>query len=307
MFPKIFHGVRVLDFSRLLPGPFASDLLVRLGADVTCVVPPGKDPLLGNYSPFEKIKAGKKFLTLDLKSAEGKQQVREEAAKRSILLEGFRPGTMSRLGFGFDDVRKFNPEILYVSIIGYPEGHVKFLKGAHDINFLVDSGLYSLIHPDNGDTIPALQLADVVGGFYAAFQILAAWIQRISEPRARHLKVSVLEGLELLAEYLKHESSLALLPLLTGGLARYRIYFTKDKKRIAVAALEPKFFVNLCKALNIDLAGDEGEAEIAGEIQKQIGSKDFAELKDVFRDVDACVSFIPSREEVLKGTFKPEV
>jgi len=299
-FPPIFKNLRVLDFSRLLPGPFASDLLIRFGAEVTCILPPNGDPLLGAYSPFKKMHAGKKFLTVDLKNPAARDEILRMAAESEILLEGFRPGTLDRLGFGFDEIVKVQKNILYVSMIGYAEGHERFYQGAHDINFLIDSGVYSLLQADDSSSIPALQLADVFGGFYAVFQILASWIAHLQGPKPKHLKVPVVDALELMSDYLKDESSLALLPMLTGGLARYRIYFTKDLQRIAVAALEPKFFQNLLGAMQVKLGGGEGESEIAELLAKTFESKTAEEWRQIFQGVDACISFIPSREEVLR-------
>jgi alpha-methylacyl-CoA racemase len=291
MLPKIFSGVSVLDFSRLLPGPFASGLLVRLGAKVTCVLPPQKDALLGDYSPFAALREGKDFVTLDLKSEAGIAEARARAAEASILLEGFRPGTMDRLGLGFDGLKALNPNLLYVSLVGYPEGHPKYLAGGHDLNFLVDSGIYRLLYGEGGESLPALQIADVMGGFYAAFQILAAWIDRLKQPGPRRCEVSVLESLELMREYLNDEATAQILPLLTGGLARYRIYKTKDGRSIAVAGLEPKFYSALLDTLNIEARSGEGEAELAKRIQEAFLGRDAAEWQRLFADVDACVSF----------------
>jgi crotonobetainyl-CoA:carnitine CoA-transferase CaiB-like acyl-CoA transferase len=300
MFPKIFSGIQIADFSRLLPGPFASSLLQKMGAKVSCILPPQADPLLGAYSPFKKIEAGKEFSTLDLKTEVGIKQAKQIISQSSILLEGFRPGTMARLGLGFEDVKKLHPDILYVSIVGYSDAHHKYLSGAHDINFLVDSGLYSLLYSDQSMEIPALQFADVMGGFYAVFQILMAWIQRAQKLQARHIKVSVVEGLKLLSDYLLHESSFPLLPMLTGGLARYRIYKTKDSKRVAVASLEPKFYENFLKTLKISSKEGEAEDALIARIQDEFNKKSLVEWKKVFENVDACLSFIPSREEVLR-------
>jgi len=300
MFPKILKGVRVMDLSRLLPGPFASELLEKMGAEVTCIIPPDGDPLLGAYSPFESLKDGKKFLTVDLKSKAGLAKAQEVLSQSQILLEGFRPGTMDRLGLGFDVAKKIQANILYVSIVGYAEDDERFLRGAHDINFLVDSGVYSLLMPDDSALIPALQLADVLGGFYAAFQILMEWIRRAQSLEPRHLRVSVVEALEVMSSYLRDERTENLLPFLTGGLARYRIYWTQDKKRIAVAGIEPKFFQRLLDALEIKMEDDESEEALAAKIQKHFAGEELAYWKVKLQDLDACLSFIPSRAEILK-------
>jgi alpha-methylacyl-CoA racemase len=299
MFPQIFAEIQIVDFSRLLPGPFASTLLQKMGAKVFCILPPNGDPLLGAYSPFKKLETNKQLQSLDLKTESGMNKAREIISKSPLLLEGFRPGTMERLGLGFEDVRKVRQDILYVSIVGYPKNHPQYLRGSHDINFLVDSGFYSLLYPDDSEIIPALQLADVLGGFYAVFQILMAWIERGSAPQPRHLRVSVIEGLQLLGDYLQHETTLPLLSMLAGGLARYRIYRSKDGKRIAVASLEAKFYENLLKALQLELKSGEGEEELAARIQEVFGRHTLEEWRRILKDVDACISFIPAREELF--------
>lgn len=301
MFPKIFTGVKVIDFSRLLPGPFASELLIKMGAEVKCVVPPSGDPLLGEYSPFETMRRGKTFHQKNLKDPEALKEVKEWIGEVQILLEGFRPKTMERLGLGFGAVAKINPNILYVSIAGYAPEDKKYLKGAHDLNFLIDAGLYSLLYGDSDEEIPLLQLADVFGGFFAAFQILAAWIARQKDSGPRHLQVSIVEGLKLLPEYLMDPKTLELAPVLTGSAARYHIYRTKDQKRIFVGAIEGKFFGNLMKTLGLKYGSHEEGPEVVVAVQKKFEEKTLEEWKNFFKDVDACVSFIPSREEILKS------
>lgn len=299
MFPKIFSGIKVVDFSRLLPGPFASELLIKMGAEVNCILPPDSDPILGAYSPFEKLKEGKNFLTLDLKKPTDLEEAKTLLKSSSILLEGFRPGTMEKLGLGFEAAKALQPEILYVSVTGYGENHPKYLKGAHDLNFLIDSGIYSLLFSDRSEEIPAIQLADVIGGFYAAFRILMEWIQRAAKPGARHLVVSIVEGLKRMGEYLQDPETPALLPMLTGGMARYHIYRTVDGHRVMVAAIEQKFFDNLLSALGINTTEGEGEEKLIQKIEASLGSKTLEECQKLLQGVDACISFIPSRKEVL--------
>ncbi|MFO1462287.1 MAG: CaiB/BaiF CoA-transferase family protein [bacterium] len=299
MFPKIFQGVSVVDFSRLLPGPFATRLLHQLGAEVHCLVPPQGDAVLGDYTPFETLREGKAIHAVDLKTEAGRAEALEWIAKSPILIEGFRPGTMDRLGLSFEACRRVRPDLLYVSLIGYPAQDPKYLRGGHDLNFLVESGIYSLLYGDAGTDIPALQVADVLGGLYAAFRILAAWIQRSQTPGAQRIEVSVVESLEHLWEYLRHESSSGLLSLLTGSLARYRIYFTKDRQRVVVAGLEPKFLRATLEALQLECREGEGEEELAARMQAAFAQRDLQYWRERFRGVDACVSFIPSRAEVL--------
>lgn len=303
-FPQIFSGIKVLDFSRLLPGPFASELLIKMGAEVQCVLPPVGDPILGNYSPFASLRKGKKFMEVDLKDPEGKHRVLEMAGDCDILLEGFRPGALERLGLGFDRVCERNPNILYVSLNGYGPKDAKFLYGAHDLNFLVDSGVYSLLYPDASTDLPTLQLADLLGGLYAAFQILMEWIRRAKSPGAKHLQVSIVEGLSLFTQYLKDPGVEKLLPMLTGGVARYRIFTTKDRRRLVVAAIEPKFFGNLMKALSLPFDGHSDGEKVIEALAQRFSEKTLAEWEAELKTVDACLSFVPNRAEVLTQSKK---
>lgn len=298
-FPKIFSGVRVLDFSRLLPGPFCSELLIKMGAEVRCVVPPVSDPLLSEYSPFETMRRGKRFHQKNLKDPRDLQEVLTWVKDSDIVLEGFRPGAMGRLGMGFEEVKKINGRILYVSIAGYAPGDPKYLRGAHDLNFLIDSGIYSLMYEETETTIPLLQLADVFGGFYAAFRILSAWITRKNNNAAQHLQVSIVEGLKLLPEYLRDPQIGEWVPTLTGSAARYHIYRTKDEKRVFVGAIEGKFFSNLLQVLGLDYGPQEEGPEVVKAIQEKFSKKTLAQWRDLFAEADACISFIPSRRDVL--------
>lgn len=300
MLPKIFTGVKVIDFSRLLPGPFASELLIKMGAEVRCVIPTRGDPVLGAYSPFEALRRGKSFQEKNLKDPKDLKEVKEWVKESQILLEGFRPGTMDRLGLSFEEVAKINPEILYVSISGYGEADKKFLKGAHDLNFLIDAGIYSLIFEDHQDTIPIFQLADVFGGFFAAFQILAAWVERKQAPQALHLRPAIVEGLKLLPEYLKGPTIETLIPALTGQAARYHIYRTKDEKRVFIGAIEGKFFGNLMKVLGLAYGDQEEGPGVVAAIEKKFKERTLEEWKSLIADEDICLSFIPDRDVVLK-------
>lgn len=293
MLPKILSQVSVVDFSRLLPGPFATRLLQKMGAEIHCIVPPNGDAVLGDYTPFHALREGKVMHPLDLKREADLEAARDLIRRSPILLEGFRPGTMDKLKLGFDQAVSLRSDIVYVSLIGYPPGHPKYHLGGHDLNFLVDSGFYNLLYDEGSTEIPTLQIADVVGGFYAAFQILVAWIRRLQDSAPQHLQVSVVEGLENLWEYLRHESATGLIPLLTGSLARYRIYFTRDKARIAVAGLEPKFYEALLKTLGLEPKTGEGEEALAGRIQAVFSQRDLEEWRGIFEGVDACLSFIP--------------
>lgn len=301
MFPQVLKNIKVVDFSRLLPGPLASEILIKMGAQVTCVVPKEGDPLLGNYSPFFKLREGKEFISLNLKDPQDLKQAKDFIKESQVLLEGFRPGAMERLGLGFEEVKKINSNMLYVSFNGYGPEHEKFTQGAHDLNFLVDSGVYSLIFAEDSQEIPLIQLADVVGGFYGAFLILAHLMEQKTHPQAKHLRVVFVEALKLLSDYLKDPSTLGLTEILTGSMSRYHIYTTKDQKRLVVAAIEPKFYSQVLKTLALSFSEEEKEEARIAKMQAAFSSKTLAEWKKLFEGVDGCVSYIPSRQEVLNS------
>jgi len=288
-FKKTLKNIRIVDFSRLLPGPFASSILAQMGAKVTCVLPPTPDPLLTEYSPFDWLRKGKKFLTADLKNKTDQNKVRKLIAEADVMLEGFRPGVLERLGFGFKQVKKWNAKLLYFSMTGYPQGSAQFEKAGHDLNFLVESGVYQHFYDANSNKIPALQLADLAGGYLLALQVLSGLFEPAKKRKAKHVYSSILEGMQFMQAYLAGAEHL--IPILSGGLARYHIYHTLDHKRLVVAAIEPKFYHTFLK--NIGLAHIKNDDPLAIEaITQTIATKTLAQWKEQLKNIDACLSFL---------------
>ena len=257
---KPLAGLRILDLSKLLPGPFASRLLADLGAQVVAVTSPKVgDPLSSMPKLFSALNHDKEFLSIDFQNEEDRQKFYEECRKADVLIEGFRPGFTKKLGADFDTVKEINPKIIYCSISGYGQNGPRAGKAAHDINYLAECGVLHQMGIDkmNG-AVPNIQISDLAGSFHACIAILAAVHARGHSNEAQYLDISLIDS----------ALSMAIIPLsmmaqsgqvpqsgqdiLNGGQACYRTYQTADQKYVALGAFEKKFWANLCRTLNIE-------------------------------------------------------
>ena len=277
-------GMLVVDFSRYLPGAFASRELLELGARVVCVEPPGGDPMRASAPAWDAaLRAGKDSLELDLKRdpAPALELLREA----DIVLESFRPGVASRLGIGPEHV----PErTVYCSITGFGLGGRHQQRAGHDLNYLGWAGAL-------GDTAPALppvQIADLAaGGLGAAMKILAALLERDRTGKGSRVVVSMTHGSHRL---LSHRLGGETVPrMLTGGLACYRIYETADDRHLTVGALEPAFFRRLTELLDRpELAERQFDADqetLASELALIFKARSLGEWLVLFDAEDVCV------------------
>jgi len=259
-------GLKVIDFTRLLPGPYASLVLADLGADVVKVESPkGGDylrwipPLDGKLSyGFKALNSGKRSLAVDLKRPEGVVIARKLAEGADILLESFRPGVMARLGLGYDELKKLNPRLIYCAISGYGQDGPYRDRAGHDLNYQALAGVLGMAGPRHSKpALPAAQLADLgAGALFSLTGILAALYRRERRGEGEFIDVSMTDGsLAFLHMALAgHLGGGAPAPerggdTLTGGVACYDIYETKDGRYMAFAALEPKFWVSFCQAV----------------------------------------------------------
>jgi len=317
-------GIRVLDLSRLLPGPYATLVLADLGADVVKVEDPsGGDyarwmpPLAGRQSGiFHALNRNKRSLALDLRRPGGTEALRRLAARADVLVESFRPGVMDRLGVGWEALSRDNPRLVLCSISGYGQTGPYRLRAGHDLDYVALAGVLALNGGPEAPRPLAVQVADVAGGSWPAVAgILAALLRRAATGRGGHVDVAMAEGaLGMLAlqqgmadargEPLRRGAE-----MLNGGWACYGVYRTRDGRFAALAALEPKFFAAFCEAV--------GRPELA-ERQYDEGGGPRAELEAIFaartRDEwaafaeahDACVMPVlegdePRRDPQLAG------
>jgi crotonobetainyl-CoA:carnitine CoA-transferase CaiB-like acyl-CoA transferase len=260
--PAALEGITVLDFTRLLPGPFCTQLLCNLGADVIKI----EDPKLGDYMrsvppivhdvsyPFLMVNRGKRSVAVDLKTPEGQEIVHKLARRADVVVEQFRPGVMARLGAAYDDLAMMNPKLVYCSFSGYGQtGPYKDLPG-HDINFQALAGILSVTtgQDDKRPAIPGVPIADMASAFNAALAILAALRTRDRIGRGEWIDVSILDTAVTLmvlglARFLATgDEPVPGETLLTGVFPFYSLYETKDGRWLSVAAVEPKFWIRMC-------------------------------------------------------------
>jgi crotonobetainyl-CoA:carnitine CoA-transferase CaiB-like acyl-CoA transferase len=274
--------MRVLDLSLLLPGPYCSRIFADWGAEVIKVERPGQGDWLRHLPPldpqggeglfFRALNRGKKSLTLNLKTAEGRTILHQLVETADVLLESFRPGVMERLDLGYEALAQINPRLVYCSLSGYgPAGPYRERAG-HDLNYAGLAGLLDLTGSRGGaPAIPGAPVADLMGALWAAVGILLALLGREETGKGQRVDGSLLGG------------ALSCLPLgiaryqggqpmergesdLTGGLVCYRVYETQDGKYLTLAALEPEFWATFCRITGRgDLVGEQFAPAVAGE------------------------------------------
>jgi crotonobetainyl-CoA:carnitine CoA-transferase CaiB-like acyl-CoA transferase len=261
--PLPLAGIRVLDLSRLLPGPYASLVLADLGADVVKVEDrSGGDylrwmpPLAGEQSgAFHALNRNKRSLALDLKAAAGPAVLKRLAATADVVLESFRPGVLDRLGVGWEALREANPRLVLCSITGYgQDGPSRSLAG-HDLGYCAVAGVLAVNGPADRPMALGVQAADLCGGAWPAVAgILAALLRRGATGLGAHVDISMTDGVAAMLTMphamadargtpLRREAE-----LLNGGAACYRVYETSDGRHVALGALEPQFFARFCSA-----------------------------------------------------------
>lgn len=256
-------GIRVLDLTRLLPGPYATLLLADLGADVIKIEEPrhgdpvrGIPPFLdGKSARFLALNRNKMSVSLDLKPPQGREIFLRLSQTADVVMEGFRPGVAKRLGIDYDSVRRGNPDIIYSSLTGYGQESPYRDHVGHDVNYIARAGLLSLT--GTSPTIPGAPVADLSGAMFAVLSVLAALRARDQGRGGAFLDISltdaVISWLTIhVAEYLSTGKTPRPQDLvLTGGFPCYHIYETRDGKYLAVGALEGKFWATLCEALGV--------------------------------------------------------
>ncbi len=317
------EGMKVLDLTRLLPGPYGTMLLGDLGAEVIKV----EEPEQGDYARWYSVRIknigarhlllnrNKKSITLNLKKPEGRtiflKMVKDGA---DVLIEQFRPGVMDRLGLGYKELARINPRLVYCSLTGFgQDGPYKDLAG-HDLNYIGLGGILGLTGPKGGSPIvPGIQVADLVGGgLYSVIGILTAIVNRQRTGRGQYIDISMFDGIVSLIPdaaamfFSEGESPRAGERRLLGGLPQYQVYQTKDGKYVAIGALEEKFWVNLCKGIGkpewaqeIPKEKEPRCEEIMAEMAKIFKTKTQREWLDILMKLDACVTAVQTIEEVF--------
>lgn len=255
----LLQGIRVLDLSRLLPGPYCTLTLAQLGAEVIKIEEPNGGDYARAMAPemFEIVNRGKQSITLDLRDAQDVARFKELVKNADVVIESFRPGVMDKLGCGYDSLKALNPKLVYASLTGYGQTGPYADRPGHDLNYLGYAGV--LDQTGLSGKRPAMsnvQIADLAGGAQnCTIGILAAIMGAQKSGQGCWVDISMLDGaLALqsmaLATHHRHGSTLARgQDMLTGALANYNIYRCRDGKYLAVGSLEPKFFTAFLKEI----------------------------------------------------------
>ena len=308
--------LKVLDFSTLLPGPFASLMLADMGAEVLRIESPTRMDLLRALPPHDQgtsashayLNRNKRSLALDLKQAEALEIVRALVKGYDIVLEQFRPGVMERLGLGYEALKAINPRLIYVSITGYGQTGPYKDRAGHDINYLALAGVASHTGRQDSGPLPlGVQLADVGGGsLHAVVGLLAAVIARQHSGVGQYLDVSMTDcsfSLNAMAGagYLACGLEPAWENHVLNGGSFYDYYRSRDGRWMSVGSLEPVFMQQLCDALGRpELAALGMSPELKNALRVEFEKRSFAELCELFAGVDACVEPVLSLSEAVE-------
>ncbi|CAA6605433.1 Acyl-CoA transferase/carnitine dehydratase [Rhodospirillaceae bacterium LM-1] len=255
-------GIRVLDLSQYIPGPFATRQLADMGADVIKIEPPAGDPMQGFGAPdqdgisiyYKLLNAGKTVTRLDLKTSEGKQAFERMAAKADVLMESFRPGTLDKLGFPASRLQEINPRLIHCALSGFGQTGPYRLRAGHDLTYVALAGALAAQGTKETPVVADPPLADHAGAQQAVSAILAALLGRARTGKGAYLDISLCEAalslnyLELAASQRPEGATAREGGLINGGAAYYRIYRTQDGRFAALGALEFKFWQAFCEA-----------------------------------------------------------
>ncbi len=298
--------VTVLDLSSVGPASRASRILADYGARVVKVGPTAKRGAVQIRPPFFSYGAGRgtERMHVDLKSEAGRGAFLRLAAVSDVMLESFRPGVAARLGIGYDDVRAVNAGIVYCSTSGYGQDGPYAQWAGHDVNYLALGGFLhcSGRRADGGPALPGATVADsAAGGMHAAIAILAALLRRDATGEGAYLDVSVAEGvLQLMSLHVDEHLATGAEPgpgsnVLTGRYACYDVYRARDGGWLAVGAIEPGFFANLCKALGCEewiphQLDDARQGEIRAAFREAFARRDRDDWVAELAPNDTCVA-----------------
>lgn len=312
----LLEGVTVLDLASVGPAARASRWLADWGAAVVKV---GPVPGVGDVQirpPFHAYagERGMRRLLVDLKAADGREAFLRMARTADVVVESFRPGVADRLGIGYDDVRTVNPAVVYCSVSGYGATGPARHRAGHDLDYLAVGGFLASCTPgvDGRPPLPGATVADsAAGGLHAVSAILAALVGRAATGNGVHLDVAVADGvLALMALHVDEHLAVGTAPgpghgLLTGRYACYDVYPTADGRWLAVAAIEPRFWAELCEALGLQRwiahqTDDLVQDEIRADLRRAFTGRTRDEWVAALADRDTCVAAVQTVTELAE-------
>lgn len=321
-------GLKILDFSTLLPGPFATLLLADLGAEVIHVESPTRVDLVRVMPPYADGQAtahaylnrNKQSVALDLKNPNSIARVKQLIAEYDIVVEQFRPDVMTRLGLGYDDLKQINPKLIYCSITGYGQTGAYKNRAGHDINYVSLAGIAGHSgRQDSGPPAMGIQVADVAGGsLHAVIGILSAVIERQRSGLGQHIDISMtdcaftLNNMAASAQVAGGEEQAPEAATLNGG-SYYDYFKTQDGRYISVGSLEPQFMLGLSAALALPVLAEKGASmfpedrvAVKQAVADAIAAQPYAYWQQVFATLDVCVEPVLSLKEAAESSLAAE-
>jgi alpha-methylacyl-CoA racemase len=300
-------GVRVVELAALGAAPYGVMLLADLGAEVVVVDRPGG---AGEATAHVGLRRGRRSIVVDLKHPRGPAVVERLLDGADVLVEGFRPGVMERLGLGPDTVRASRPGLVYARMTGWGQHGPLAARAGHDLNFAALAGVVATLGPAGAPPEPAVNyLADLGGGgTFLAIGVLAALLERARTGRGRVLDVAMIDGAASLTAFVRGLVGLGAWTeerggnLLDGGAPFYATYACADGRFVAVGAIEPPFFAALMAGLGLDPAWPQHERarwpELRAALTAAFAGRDRDAWTAAFDGVDACVTPVLTLEEV---------
>jgi len=288
--------LQVLELAGMIPGPYATMLLADLGAEVVKVEEPSSGDYQREFGPetdgvnhrFANYNRNKRSIAIDLKTDRGREVLLELAEESDVLIEGFRPGVVDRLGIGYDDISARNPGIVYCSLSGYGQDGPYCEWVGHDINYLGIAGMLAMTGEEDGAPVPpGYPISDFAGGLFAAFSILSSLRKRDRTGEGEYVDISMTDvaaswSSQLLSAVDRGERPTRGRTFVSGLDPAYSIYECADGEYITVGALEPVFWKNLCRELSLEEYETSDRSD--PEVREEIRSKLAAELKRKPRD-----------------------
>lgn len=315
-------GVRILDLTRLLPGPLASQMLADMGAEVIKV----EDPKAPDYARFMAphyedvgmtylaLNRTKKSLALNLSSEDGKQVFWDLLKTVDIVLDSFRPGVLEKLGIDYETAKQHKKDIIYVAVTGYGHGNEMSNKAGHDINYLGHAGVLATNGTPEQVMQTGVQIADIAGGSYpAVIACLSAIIARNTTGEGQFVDVAMVDcALPLMSFYMAETLNTGKSydrqeHVLAGSLPNYNIYECQDGQWIALGSLEPKFWMGFCALINQpDWANRMFDASIKSELESLFKTKTRDEWIALGQTADVCLTGILNMDELESDSYLQE-
>lgn len=313
---RLLAGIRVIDLSQYIPGPFAAQILADLGAEVVKVEPPGGEPMrrLGEVDEdgltpgYKLVNAGKSVLRLDLKDEEGRRVLADLLSRADVLVESYRPGTLDRLGFGHGRLAELNSGLVHVALSGWGQDGPYRFRAGHDVTYMAVGGGLAVSGTSEAPRMAFPPTADYAAAVQAALAAVAGLFHRGRGGAGTFLDVSLMETVLAWQGPTLSAAARGTLPprgdgMLSGGAAWYQVYRTADDRFMAVGAIEHKFWEAFCTALGrTDWIARHGEPmpqhALTAEVAALFSSAPLAHWAAIFEHVDCCVEPVLNPSEV---------